>query len=401
VIKIEDYRDVAPRGAVDLLLRLAERVRGRRFIHVSVSRYGGGAAEIPQGIVPLLGDLGIESAWEIIGGDGEFFGAAKALDAALRGEDRVVTETALARYVLASRLNARKLQLEGDLIAVHDAPAAPLIVERGSAGRWVWRCHMDLSAPERWAWSFLSQYVARFDAAVFSHAMFAPRISIPQFIIHPSIDPLSDRNRALSRLEVRGILERLGVGDDKSYVLQVGLLDRYADPVATINAYRIVKKHHDVRLVLAGHVVAESPGGAEVAALVRDAAAHDGDILVLELPPEAQLQINALQRGATIVVQRSFRDRFGLEVAEAMWKGKPVVGEAGGGSGIQIIADVTGFVVDSVEGAAFRLRQLLANPETIARMGGAGREHVRRNFLITRHLADYVALLAHMTGQAS
>jgi trehalose synthase len=401
VIKVEDYRDLAPRGAVELVLRLAERVRGRRLVHVSVGRYGGRAAEIPSGIVPLLGDLGVESAWEVIVGDGDFSAAAKALQAALQGEDRVVTEGTLAHYLEASRLNARRLQLEGDMIAVHDAPPAPLIVERGPAGRWVWRCHTDLSAPAHWAWDFLGRYVAHFDAAVFSHPMFAPRISIPQFIIHPSIDPLSDRNRELSRLEVRAILERLGVGDDKPYVLQVGPLDRHANPVATVNAYRIVKKHHDVRLVLAGHATAESPGSVEVAAVVRDAAAHDPDIRVLELPPEAQLRINALQRGATVVVQRSCRARFGLEVAEAMWKGKPVVGGADGGSRIQIVADATGFTVDSAEGIAFRLRQLLTNPEMIARMGGAGREHVRRNFLITRHLADYLALLAHMTGRSS
>jgi trehalose synthase len=181
-------------------------------------------------------------------------------------------------------------------------------------------------------------------------------------------------------------------------LLQVGPFDQHRDPVGTINSYRIVKKHHDVRLVLAGGGPADPSESPDLLPKVRDAAARDTDIVVLDLPPEAQLQINALQRSATIVIQKSVRDRFGLEVAEAMWKGKPVVGSSDGGVGVQIISDVTGYTVDSVEGAAFRIRQLLTNSDLLARMGGAGREHVRRNFLITRSLMDYLSLWTHLTG---
>lgn len=395
MIKIEDYREVAPRGMVDLILHLAERVHGRRLVHVSAGRYGG-AGEIPQRIVPIMADLGIESGWEVIGGDAEFFAAARALDAALQGEDRVITEDMLRHYQEMNRISASKLALGGDLVLVHDAQPASLVEHRGREGKWVWRCHLDLSAPQRRVWNLFRRYVGQYDATVFSLPRFAPPLAIPQFVIYPSIDPLSDLNRELSRHETRAILAQLGVPDDKPFLLQVGQLDRHRDPVGTISSYRIAKRHHDVRLVLAGP---GDPGeGRAVPGPVREAAARDPDIVVLDLPPEAQLQINALQRAATIVVQKSVRDRFGLEIAEAMWKGKPVIGGSGGGSAVQIIPDVTGYRVDSVEGAGFRLRQLLTNPELIARMGGAAREHVRRNFLITRHLMDYLALLAHLTA---
>jgi trehalose synthase len=392
MVKVDDYRELAPRGTVDLILRLAERVRGRHSVHVSAGRYGGGAAEMPQRLVPLLGDLGIDARWEVIGGDQDFFNAARALHAALEGEDRVLTEQMLAHYLDMARVNAQKLRLEGDLIEIHDPQPIALVEHRGG-GVWVWRCHMDLAAPQRRAWGFVSRYLARYDAAIFSHPRLAPRIGIRQFLILPSIDPLSDRNRELPRAEVRAIVQRLGLDDGRPFLLQVGPLDRARDPVGTISAYRLVKKHHDVRLVLAGRGSAEALESAEVVAQVRDAAARDRDIVLLELPPEAHVEINAVGRAAAIVVQKSVRDRFGLEVVEAMWKGKPVVGGSASGVGIQMIPDVTGYAVDSVEGAAFRLRQLLANPGLMARMGGAGREHVRRHFLITRHLADYLALL--------
>jgi trehalose synthase len=171
--------------------------------------------------------------------------------------------------------------------------------------------------------------------------------------------------------------------------------------VGTIGIYRLVKRHHDVRLVLAGVGSPGGPDGAGVLDEVRTAAARDPDIVLLELPPEAHVQINALQRAAAVVLHHATRDRFGLEVAEAMWKGTPVIGRGGGGQMVQIIPDVTGYTVDSVEGAAFRLRQLLTNPELLARMGGAGREHVRRTFLLTRHLADYLALMIHLSERRS
>jgi trehalose synthase len=396
VIAVDDYRRVAPPGAVDIILRLAEHVRGRRLLNVSGGRFGSGAAEILQAVVPMMTDLGVDAAWEITGGDPGFYTTTAALRAALTGAERALTDEALDHYVEMNRVNGKKLALEADVVLVHDVQPATLVEHRPSAGRWVWRCHFDASRPSRRAWAFLRPYVNQYDAAVFSLPKFARRLGIPKYVIAPSIDPLSEKNRELSPREVTTILRGLGVAQDKPLLLQVGPFTPGEDPVGVVDAYRLVKKYYNVRLVLAGTGETERES-VETLAELREAASHDPDIVILELPPDAHTQINALQRAATIVLQKSVQEGFGLGAAEAMWKGKPVVGGFAGGLPQQIVYDVTGYTVHSVEGAAFRVRHLLNNPELIARMGAAGREHVRRSFLITRQLTEYMALLIHLT----
>jgi len=396
VIAIDDYRRVAPPGAIDMLLRLAERVRGRRLLHVSGGRFGGGPAEILHTLVPMMADLGVDAAWEITGGDPGFYATAAALRAALDGAERVLTDEALDHYVEMNRVNAKKIALDADLVLVHDVLPATLVEHRGGHGHWVWCCHFDSSRAQRRAWTFLRPYVNQFDAAVFSLPKFGRRLGIPKYVIAPSIDPLSEKNRDLTAREVTTILRGLGVTQDRPILLQVAPFTAAEDPLGVVNAYRLVRKHYHVRLVLAGTGDADRESR-ETLAELREAASHDPDITVLELPPDAHVQINALQRAATIVLQKSVHEGFALGAAEAMWKGKPVVGGFAGGLTQQIIYDVTGYTVHSVEGAAFRLRHLLNNPELIARMGAAGREHVRRSFLVTRHLTDYMALLIHLT----
>jgi trehalose synthase len=397
MIKIDDYRSVAPPGTIDIILKLAERVQGRRFLHLSGGRFGGGAAEILRTIVPILADLGIDASWEITGGDPGFYAAARALQQTLEGAERVLTDEALDHYLAMNRLNAKKLRLDADLVLVHDVQPASLVVDRPGSGRWLWRCHFDCSRAQRRAWSFFRPIVKQYDGAVFSLPRFTHRIGIPLYVIHPSIDPLSDKNRELSPREIGTILGTLGVSLGRPLLVQVGAFTRDRDPLGVVNAYRLVKKSHPVRLVLAGSA-GDDRESLDVLSDLREAAQKDPDIIVLELPPEAHLQINALQRAATIVLQKSLREGFGLGAAEAMWKGKPVIAGFAGGLPQQVMYDVTGYTVHSIEGAAFRIRHLLNNPELIARMGAAGREHVRRLFLTTRHLTEYLALLIHVTG---
>jgi len=394
--RLDDYRHVAPPGVIDIIGRLAERVRGRRLLNVSGGRFGGGAAEMLSTGVPLLNDLGLDTRWEITGGDPAFYATTSALRAALEGAERVLTDESLAHYVEMTRINAKKLGLDADVVIVHDVQPAPLVNHRGD-GRWVWRCHFDASRAQRRAWSFFRQIVNQYDAGVFSLPEFGRRLTVPQYVIHPAIDPLSEKNRELAPRDVASILTTLGVGQDKPLLVQIGAFTRAHDPLGVVNAYRMVKKHYDVRIVLAG-TAGDDRESLDVLADLRQAAHHDHDIVVLELPPEAHLQINALQRAATIVLQKSVQVEFHLGAAEAMWKGKPVIAGVGGGLTQQVINDVTGYVVHSVEGAAFRMRHLLNNPELIARMGAAGREHVRRAFLVTRHLTEGLALLTHLLG---
>ena len=396
MIAIDDYRRVAPPGAVDMLLRLAARVRGRRLLNVSGGRFGGGPAEILHTLVPMMADLGVDAAWEITGGDPGFYATAGALRAALDGAERALSDEALEHYVEMNRVSAKKISLDADVVLVHDVLPATLVEHRGAQGRWVWRCHFDTSRAQRRAWTFLRPYVNQYDAAIFSLPRFGRRLGIPRYVIAPSIDPLSEKNRDLTSREVTTILRGLGIAQDRPILLQVAPFTAAEDPLGVIAAYRLVKKHYNVRLVLAGTGETDR-AGVQMLAELREAAHHDAEISILELPPDAHVQINALQRAATIVLQKSVHEAFGLGAAEAMWKGKPIVGGFAGGLTQQIIYDVTGYTVHSIEGAAFRLRHLLNNPELIARMGAAGREHVRRSFLVTRHLTDYMALLIHLT----
>jgi trehalose synthase len=396
--RLEDYREVAPRGTIDLLLRLAERLKGRRFLHVNAGRYGGGSAEALNRLVPMLQGVGVDAAWDVVVGDPEFYATVQALELALAGQGPMVGEVQLQAYRETAAANAARLSLEADVVMVHDLPALPLVRRRPGRGRWVWHCHADLSSAFRRAWYPVRRDLELYDAAVFSLPQFAQRLPIPMLIIHPSLDPLSEKNRDMSRSEVHQTLDRLGIPRDKPVLLQVAPYASAKDPLGVVAAYRLAKKHVDCRLVLAGGGAADNPEGTALLAEVRGAAARDPDIHPLVLPPDAAREINALQRAAAIVVHKPLQEDFGLAVAEAMWKGKPVIGSLCGGIPAQVILEVTGYTVTSVEGAAFRIRQLLQEPDLMARLGGAAREYVRRNFLITRHLGDYLALLAHLTG---
>jgi trehalose synthase len=393
-VRLDDYREVAPQGSLDLLVRLAERLRGRRFLQVSASRYGGGSSEILSRLVPMLQDLGIDAAWEVIVGDPEFYAAVRVLEHGVAGQDVPISEGMLRSYGETAALNASKFPLESDLVMIHDLAPLPLVRHRPRNGHWIWRCHADLSLAQRRAWHMLRREAIHYDSAVFSLPKFAQRLPIPSLIVHPSVDPLSEKNRDMSRNEIQQVLDRLGIPRDKPILLQVAPYARAKDQPGVIQAYRLVKKYVACRLVLAGGGVSDNPEGGAVLTQVHESAAKDPDIHAVVLPPDAGREINALQRAAAVVVHKPLREDFGLSVAEAMWKGKPVVGSYAGGIPAQVIPEVTGYMVNSVEGAAFRLRQLLDSPDVMARFGGAAREYVRRNFLITRHLGDYLALLA-------
>jgi trehalose synthase len=391
-VSLDDYREVSPPGSVDILRRMAERLRSKRVLRISAHRTGTGVAEMLDRHTPLLQELGIDARWEIIQANEGFQAACQALYNMLQGEEDRFSEEMFQQFVATNRENARDLPLEADVVVIHDHQAAPLIDARPQDGRWVWRCHLDIARPQRKAWAMLRQFVVKYDAAVFSLPKFAQRLPIPQFLIYPSIDPLSDKNRELSQTEIDATLDRLGIPRDKPILLQASRFHRFKDPVGVIEAYRIAKKQDDCRLVLAG-TPAEGEEGRRVVAEMEEAAGQDPDVHILHLPEAATIEINALQRAATIVIQKSTREGFGLMVAEAMWKGKPVIGGFAGGITAQLIYEVTGYTVNSVEGCAFRIRTLLNNPELAAKMGEDAREFARRHFLITRNLGDYLALL--------
>ncbi len=390
-VTLQDYQEVVGAGDIEELRVLADRVRGRRMQHINSTPVGGGVAEILTRIVPLMRELGLDASWDVIKGDQTFFNVTKAFHNALHGEVEEITPEMFDAFRATTEMNLREVNFTGDVIFIHDPQPVGLIARKRDIGRgWVWRCHIDVSAPQMDVWDFLHPYIEQYNAAVFSMPDFARELPIPQYRIAPSIDPLSDKNRPLEEPYVAHILEKYGIDPELPLVTQISRFDRLKDPLGVIAAYRIVKKRTDCQLVLAGGGAADDPEGDQVLHEVREAAEGDPNIHVLLLPPYSDLEINALVRASTVVVQKSIREGFGLTVSEALWKKKPVVGGAVGGIKLQIVNGFTGFLVHSPEGAAERIAQLLRDRKLRERLGENGYLHVKQNFLVTRNLKDYL-----------
>jgi trehalose synthase len=280
-----------------------------------------------------------------------------------------------------------------EFVVVHDPQPIALIEQRAAlGGHWIWRCHIDCSNPDMKIWKFLKRFVRQYDAAIFSAPAFARNLPMTQVLISPSIDPLSDKNKALSEEFIQSVFDRFGIDRSRPVVTQISRFDFLKDPVGVIRAYTIAKRHVDCQLVLAGGGATDDPEGAAVLEQVRAAAGNDRDIFILVLPPASDLEINALQRGSTLVLQKSLREGFGLTVAEALWKGKPVIASAVGGIPLQITHNHGGILTHSIEGTAHWIKQLIRDPDRARHLGVNGREHIKQNFLITRHIRDYLLL---------
>jgi trehalose synthase len=392
------YVGIAPKSDLLLLQILGEKLHKKSFLHINSTREGGGVAEILQRMIPILEELGIKARWEVIEGDARFFDITKKVHNALQGNIEKVTEDMWQYHFEINRRNAERLNLEADAILIHDPQPAPL-VEFKKTGLWIWRCHIDVSNPQKEVCDYLTRYCKKYDAAIFSVAKFAKALPIDEFIVSPSIDPVSEKNRELTDGEIQETLNKFKIPKDRTIILQVSRFDRFKDPIGVIKAYRIVKKYNDCILILAGSPATDDPESETVLNEVREYVANDPDIHILLLPPFSDKDINALQRTATVILQKSLKEGFGLTVSEAMWKGKPVIGGAVGGIPLQIVHGLTGFLVHSVEGSAFRIRQLINNPDMSRRMGETGREYVRKNFLITRQIREYLSLWYYLENK--
>jgi len=300
-------------------------------------------------------------------------------------------------FAIFREYNKRNFDLvrqDAEFTIIHDPQPAGLIEARHEkAGHWIWRCHIDLSRPNSAVWDFLEPYVSQFDGAIFSSPEFSRQLPVPQYLFYPSIDPLSEKNRELEQGFIESVLKKFSIDSQRPILTQISRFDRLKDPVGVIRAYRIVKRYFDCQLVLAGGGAADDPEGAIVLDEVRKEADGDADVHILELPAWAPLEVNALQRASTVVIQKSLREGFGLTVAEALWKRKPVVASAVGGIPTQVIHKHTGLLAHSVEGTAYQIRFMLSHPEIAQKLGEQGHKHVKENFLITQNLKNYLALM--------
>jgi len=398
----DDYKSIIGQAQIDALRFLAKDLKGKSIKMVNSTAVGGGVAEMLNRLVPLLSELEVPTHWDVITGGNDFFEVTKAFHNALQGSSYELTKAAQEIFLMYNEQNRERMRFDEELVVIHDPQPVGLIRSRHtSSAKWVWRCHIDLSNPDAKVWEFLRPYVEQFDAAIFSSQSFARQLPIPQYLFYPCIDPLSEKNKDLPDSFVQKVCDEFGIDRKRPIVTQVSRFDRLKDPVGVVQAYKLAKKYVDCQLVLAGGGASDDPEGAAVLQEVKEAAGNDPDIILLDLPPWCALEINAIQRASTIVIQKSLKEGFGLTVTEALWKGKPTIGGAVGGIPNQIIHKLTGVLVHSVEGCAFQIRYLLTHPEFAHRIGVSGREHVKENFLMTTNVKRWLLLFRILSQTSS
>lgn len=398
--RLSDYRAIIGQSVHGELIALGAKLRGKRIAHVNTTSYGGGVAELLHSIVPLQADLGMDVHWFVLTAPGPFFDVTKRIHNALQGSEVGLTPDMESLFRHVNEANAAEFQDEFDYVVVHDPQPAPLVrlVER--KGTWIWRCHLDLTSPNPSVLGLLAPYLAEYDASIFSAEGYAPR-EVPfrkQFIAPPAIDPLSPKNRSIAEEERRTLLSRLEFDPDRPVMNQVGRFDPWKDPLGVIDAYRIVKQSiPEVQLLLTGSMARDDPEGWLWFERSARHAGDDPDIhFFTDLRGVGALEVNVLQRESDVALAKSVREGFGLIVSEALWKRVPVVGGNVGGIRIQVEDGKHGFLVSSVQEAAARTIELLRDDERRKAMGRAGRDRVRRHFLITRYVRDHLRLYAEL-----
>lgn len=404
VQSLEAYRAVTDETLLEEIRRLAEKLRGARLLHINATPYGGGVSELLRSLLPVIRSLGIDAEWKVIYGDQPFFHVTKGFHNALQGAPSRLTEEAKNVYLLCNRQNAQDLGDSYDFIVAHDPQTVAMrsLAENAHARtKWVWRCHIDTSEPDKEVWDFLLPYVGAHDAAVFTMREFVPPglEGIDLQVVPPAIDPLSPKNMSLPSHVVRSVLGWIGVDMSKPLIVQVSRFDPWKDPQGVIEVYRAVKKEiPEVQLALVGSMALDDPEGWDIYRDIEAAARDDEQMYVFtNLVGVGNVEVNAFQQLADVVIQKSIREGFGLVVSETLWKRTPVVAGRAGGIPLQLEDGVSGYLVSSTEECAARTLELLVNPDLAARLATSGHEHVRRNFLLPRLLRDNLKLLVELS----
>ena len=401
-----DYATIATRGLMDEIRRLAEPLAGKRVVHLSATAFGGGVAEINYTLVPLMADAGLDVEWRIISGADEFYDVTKRIHNALQGEAGGLTEAQRETFRRYQRLNAEQFLDDYDFVIVHDPQPVGMIELAGeSRAKWIWRCHIDLSSPNREVLDFLLPWIRRYDAAIFHLEDYVPAgAGLPKsYIWPPAIDPLAPKNMALSPEDAAYIVDQFGVDVTRPLLTQVSRFDPWKDPLGVIDAYRLVKERYpDVQLALVGSMAHDDPEGWDYYNRTVAHAAGDPDIFILSnLNNVGSVEVNAFQVHSAAVIQKSVREGFGLTVSEALWKARPTVAGRVGGIVVQIEDGVTGWLVDSPEDCAQACLEILADPAGAREQALRGKEHVRRHFLMPRLLRDWLALFNRLAGSGA
>ena len=405
---LDDYRPVIGDERVDEIRRLASDIAGARVLHINATSFGGGVAEILNTLVPLMIDAGLQADWQVIRGSDEFYNVTKAMHNSLQGMFIDWTPEMRDIWLRQNALNAELFDERYDFVVIHDPQPAGLracVRERDAnlaGGYWTWRCHIDLTDAQVQIWELLKPYIAQFDGAIFTAAEYIKDdLQGPKrFVVPPAIDPLSAKNAEIPGETSHQILRRYGVDHRRPFVTQISRFDPWKDPLGVIDAYRIVKgEFPELQLLLVASMAHDDPEGWAWYEKTVRRAGEDFDIHILSnLNGVGNLEVNAFQRTARVVIQKSVREGFGLVVSEALWKQRPVVAGRVGGIPLQLIDGETGFLVSTTEECAERVADLMREPALADRMGATGREFVREHFLITRYLRDYLRIFRTLAG---
>ena len=394
---LKDYIEIIGKEEVETVKKLAIPLKGKRVVHINATSFGGGVAEILATLVPLMKDVGLEAEWQVIKGSDDFFNVTKAIHNGLQGMDVPFTENMKEIFFKNSQLNEKLFEGEYDFVVIHDPqPVGILKYRKEKVGKWIWRFHIDPTNAQERIWQFIKPFIEKYDAAIFTLKEYVKdNLGMEKIaIIPPAIDPLSPKNLDLSQEEIKEIVTKYKVDPNRPIITQVSRFDPWKDPLGVIDMYRIVKREiREVQLVLIASMAHDDPEGWKYYEKTARHAGEDYDIhLLSNLNGVGNLEVNAFQRASDVIIQKSIREGFGLVITEALWKGKPVVAANVGGIPLQVDNRRTGYLVGNIAECAERVIYLLKNSEVANKMGISGKEYVRKNFLITRLLKDYLSL---------
>jgi trehalose synthase len=390
IVHIEDYHPLIGAEAVERILKKAKPLRDLHVVNVNSTYYGGGVAELLGSMTILMNSAGIKTGWRVIQGSPDFFSITKKMHNALQGGEINLTDRKKEIFEEVVYENTIRTHLDHDLVIIHDPQPLPMINHYRKRGPWIWRGHVDLSRPNRELWEYLSPFIEKYDAVIFSIREYAQKLKTPQRFFLPAIDPFSIKNHPFNEAEIEERLAHYNIPTDLPLVVQVSRFDIWKDPQGVVEAFKIARKEVDCTLVLLGNVATDDPEGPKVYESLLEG--QEERIIILSVQDTAL--VNALQSRAAVVLQKSLREGFGLTVAEAMWKGTPVIGGNVGGIRYQIEDGVNGFLVNTVEEAAARIVQSVKDEALRRRLGEAGRETVRQKFLLSRNLEQYLDLFS-------
>jgi len=387
---IKDYEKFIGTEAIERIIDKASLLNDHRVVHVNSTYYGGGVAEILDTLTLLMNNVGIETVWHLIQGEQDFFGVTKKMHNALQGDKIHFTEMKTFVYEEVILKNAMRMNLNRfDRVIIHDPQPLFLINHFRKTCPWIWRCHIDISNPNSKLWEYLKPAVQKFDAMIVSSEQYKRKVKIPQLIFMPAINPFSIKNKELTQEEIDERLEHYNIPRDLPLIVQISRFDKWKDPAGVIKAFKKARKEVDATLVLLGNVATDDPEGPKI----YESLLEERDERIILISQDDSALVNALQRTADVVLQKSLREGFGLTVTEAMWKGTPVIGGDVGGIPLQIIDGETGYLVSNVDETADRIVKLLKNPSLREKMGNKGKERVKKHFLMSRLLEQYIDLL--------